>query len=282
MSNNVGNPAICYRIKKYEVVFDAHNTMASIDYPLAIDDMTIQGVYYLKQYLTYLKIETEFCQMFNQDDLRDLLVNYGRMCGFDYRIELFNIFELVLNNAVFSVLSGELPSRIRISVQQYKEIKNLFSNMSDSQIQLIILEAVEKLLHHFNISDSLMSYYIKQCGINLAKRLKSVVKHNRLQTVVILEQELKTPPLTTFNASDRMSDHRFRLLIEKIMNCEKSVDKIDIIRTNFHSLHDYIDILNTDCLLNDEYEELFKTFGDVELAILTKIVFYEELRNNSI
>ena len=46
--------------------------MASIDYPLAIDDMTIQGVYYLKQYLTYLKIETEFCQMFNQDDLRDL------------------------------------------------------------------------------------------------------------------------------------------------------------------------------------------------------------------
>ncbi|MEI3600004.1 hypothetical protein SPD53_18135, partial [Oceanobacillus sp. MO10714A] len=45
---------------------------------------------------------------------------------------------------------------------------------------------------------------------------------------------------------------------------------------------DYIDILNTDCLLNDEYEELFKTFGDVELAILTKIVFYEELRNNSI
>lgn len=269
-------------LKKYEVVFDAHNTMASIDYPLAIDDMTIQGVYYLKQYLTYLKIETEFCQMFNQDDLRDLLVNYGRMCGFDYRIELFNIFELVLNNAVFSVLSGELPSRIRISVQQYKEIKNLFSNMSDSQIQLIILEAVEKLLHHFNISDSLMSYYIKQCGINLAKRLKSVVKHNRLQTVVILEQELKTPPLTTFNASDRMSDHRFRLLIEKIMNCEKSVDKIDIIRTNFHSLHDYIDILNTDCLLNDEYEELFKTFGDVELAILTKIVFYEELRNNSI
>ncbi|WP_141228047.1 DUF6179 domain-containing protein [Caldifermentibacillus hisashii] len=88
-------------LKKYEVVFDAHNTMASIDYPLAIDDMTIQGVYYLKQYLTYLKIETEFCQIFNQDDLRDLLVNYGRMCGFDYRIELFNIFELVLNNAVF-------------------------------------------------------------------------------------------------------------------------------------------------------------------------------------
>lgn len=32
--------------------------------------------------------------------------------------------------------------------------------------------------------------------------------------------------------------------------------------------------------MNDEYEALFKTFGDVELAILIKIVFYEELRND--
>ena len=47
-------------LKKYGIIFDAHNTMASIDYPLANDDMRIQGVYYLKQYLTHLKVETNF------------------------------------------------------------------------------------------------------------------------------------------------------------------------------------------------------------------------------
>lgn len=269
-------------LKKYGIIFDAHNTMASIDYPLAIDDMSIQGVYYLKQYVTHLKMENQFCLLFNKDDLQQILVNYGRICGFDYRIELFNIFELVLNNAVFSVLSGEHASQINISINQYKQLEGLFNKLDDSQIYSVILKAVDHLRHHFNINDPQMTAYLKRCGVNLGQRVKSVAEHNRLGTVVIVERELKSKSIvTSFKASDRMSDHRFRLLNEKIMNCEKTVDKVNMIRKNFHSLHDYIDMLNTDCLLNDEYEALFKTFGDIELAILTKIVFYEELRNDS-
>ncbi|GGB54942.1 hypothetical protein F3157_21475 [Virgibacillus dakarensis] len=269
-------------LKKYGIIFDAHNTMASIDYPLAIDDMSIQGVYYFRQYLTHLKMENQFCLLFNKDDIQSVLVNYGRICGFDYRIELFNIFELVLNNAVFSILSGGHASQIKISINQYKQLVGLFEKLDDSQIQYIILKAVNRLRHHFNIKDPQMTDYLKRCGMNLVNRVKSVVKHNRLDTVVIVEKELRSKPIvTTFKASDRMSDSRFRLLVEKIMNCEKTVDKVNMIRTNFHSLHDYIDMLNTNCLLDDEYEELFKTFGDVDLAILTKIVFYEELRNGS-
>lgn len=106
-------------LKKYGIVFDAHNTMASIDYPLAIDDMSIQGVYYLRQYLTHLKMETQFCLLFNEDDIQSVLINYGRICGFDYRIELFNIFELVLNNAIFSVLSGGHAGQIKITSDQF-------------------------------------------------------------------------------------------------------------------------------------------------------------------
>ncbi|MEI3612697.1 DUF6179 domain-containing protein [Pseudogracilibacillus sp. SO30301A] len=269
-------------LKKYGIIFDAHNTMASIDYPLAIDDMNIQGVYYLKQYVTHLKMENQFCLLFNKDDLQQILVNYGRICGFDYRIELFNIFELVFNNAIFSVLLGGHASQINISINQYKHLEGLFNNLDDSQMQSVILKAVDRLSHYFNINDPQMNGYLNQCGMNLVHRVKSVVKNNRLDTVVIVERELKSKSIvTTFKASDRMSDIRFRLLIEKIMNCEKTVDKVDMIRKNFHSLHDYIDMLNTDCLLNAEYEELFKTFGDVEIAILTKIVFYEELRNDS-
>lgn len=270
-------------LKKYGIIFEAHNTMASIDYPLAIDDMSIQGVYYLKQYLTHLKMETKFCLLFNQDDLNQILVNYGRICGFDYRIELFNIFELVLNNAIFSVLSGGgHANQIKISINQYKQLEDLFNKLDDRQMQSIILKAVDRLRHHFNINDPQMTDYLNQCGTNLVQRIKNVVKHNRLETVVIVEKELISKPIVTaFKASDRMSDTCFRLFVEKIMNCENTANKMNMIRTHFHSLPDYIDMLNSDCLINDEYEELFKTFGDVELAILTKIVFYEELRNDS-
>src|SRR5690606_6035417 len=39
---------------KYGIIFDAHNTMASIDYPLAQDDMQLQGVFYMKKYFFML------------------------------------------------------------------------------------------------------------------------------------------------------------------------------------------------------------------------------------
>lgn len=32
-------------IKHYDIIFEAQNTMASIDYPLAVDDMRLQGVF---------------------------------------------------------------------------------------------------------------------------------------------------------------------------------------------------------------------------------------------
>lgn len=269
-------------LKKYGIIFDAHNTMASIDYPLAIDDMSIQGVYYLKQYITHLKMETQFCLLYKIDDIQSVLINYGRICGFDYRIELFNIFELVLNNAIFSALSGGQPDQIKITSKQFKQLEDLFERSDDQQVRSIILKAVEQLQDHFNLNDPQMTDYLNQCGMNLVDRVKNVVEHNRLETVVIVEREVKSKPIVTaFKAADRMSDTRFRLIIEKVMNSEKIADKVAVIRTNFHSLHDYIDMLNTDCLMNAEYEALFKTFGDVELAILIKIVFYEELRNDS-
>jgi len=87
-------------LKKYGIVFDAHNTMASIDYPLAIDDMKLQGVFYIKQYLERIKLETGFCATYERQELLNLLASFGRECRFNYRIELFNIFELVLNNAI--------------------------------------------------------------------------------------------------------------------------------------------------------------------------------------
>lgn len=86
----------------------------------------------------------------------------------------------------------------------------------------------------------------------------------------------------SFKEAERMSDSRFRLLVEKITECPKTEEKIHLIQENLHSLQDYIDMLNSDCLFGDEYKALYRTFGVMELAILAKMVFYEELRTNSI
>ncbi|MFC4546456.1 DUF6179 domain-containing protein [Paenactinomyces guangxiensis] len=268
-------------LDKYEIIFDAHNTMASIDYPLAIDDMRIQGVFYIRQYLERLKMETKFCGFFSKQDLQQTLVNFGRICGFDYRIELFNIFQLMLNNAVFSVLSGGKANQVHVSTCQYKRLERLFTHLDASRIRFAVHKAVDHLLDDLNIRNIQMAGYINQCTNDLIQRVINAARHNSLQTVIITEKEEKPKSIVvSFKEADRMSDSRFRLLVEKIRECQETEDKIQLIRANFHSLQDYIDMLNADCLFAGEYTALFNTFGDMELAILSKIVFYEELRGD--
>lgn len=133
--------------------------MASIDYPLAIDDMSVQGVFYIKQYLERFRMEAEFCHFFPKQALREILAHYGRICNFDYRIELFNIFQLMLNNAIFSVLSGGNANEVRISTYQYKKLARLFTHLDALEIRSAIHQATNRMLNDLNIRNPQMTSY---------------------------------------------------------------------------------------------------------------------------
>ena len=75
-----------------------------------------------------------------------------------------------------------------------------------------------------------------------------------------------------------MDDDSFRTVVDQIMDCTKAVDKAAIINAKIHSLGDFIDVLEADCLFGDEFQCLFNSLGDMELSILARIVFIEELR----
>lgn len=269
-------------LRKYGIIFDAHNTMASIDYPLALDDMRLQGVFYMKQYMERLKLETEFCALFDQQDLLDLLALYGRECRFNYRIELFNIYELILNNAIFSILSGGIANEIKISESQYKRLEQKFMRLTASQIRSVISDAMGRLQQELPIKSQLKEY-MDGCKENLIQRVANAKTYNSLRAVIITEREEGAKSIVIFfNEEDRMSDVQLRRMLHEIMACESGADKVKLILSSFHSFHDYLDMLESDCLYGDEYDALFHAFGDMELAILAKIVFYEELRSETL
>ncbi|QWU13253.1 hypothetical protein SAMN04487895_12212 [Paenibacillus sophorae] len=269
-------------LRKYGIIFDAHNTMASIDYPLASDDMRLQGVFYIKQYLERLKLETEFCAMFDQRELLDLLVHYGRECRFNYRIELFNIYEIVLNNAIFSVLSGGDADEIRISESQYERLERQFMSLTEPQIRSVIYGGMGRLQQELPIHPQLKEY-MDGCREDLVQRVANAAKHSSLRAVIITEREAEVKSIViVLGEDDRMSDVELRRRLDEIMACERKEDKVRLILSSFHSFHDFLDMLESDCLYGDEYDALFHAFGDMELAILAKIVFYEELRSESL
>lgn len=126
-----------------------------------------------------------------------------------------------------------------------------------------------------------LTNYIDQCRDHLIQRTIHAAKHNSLEAVIITEKEEKPKPMMLrLHPADRMSDVRLRQLVEEVMRCEDPEGQVQLIRDNFFSLHDYLDLLDSNCLYGDEYQALYKTFDDMELAIFAKIIFYEELRSD--
>jgi len=84
--------------KSYDPRFNAQDTVISADYPLLKDDRSITGILYIKNYLTELLKENEFCAKYSKNFIRGLLLTYGVKYHLDYREILINIPELILEH----------------------------------------------------------------------------------------------------------------------------------------------------------------------------------------
>lgn len=85
--------------RSYNPRFNAQDTVTTIDYPLLKDDMSVTGILYIKNYLTELLKENEFCAKYSKNHIRSLLFTYGVKYHLDYRDLLINIPELILEHS---------------------------------------------------------------------------------------------------------------------------------------------------------------------------------------
>ena len=269
--------------EKYGVVFEAHNTMASIDYPLVFDDMKVRGISYIKNYLEHLDIETEFCRFFPVEEIIKVLSDFGRMYGINYHIELINIFELLINNSIFSVLSGNNAGQINIQRYQYNILKEKFKGIDLTKLNSLVDEAAKTVIEDLQINNSLLTDYIIDYKKLLVKRILNALENDSLSSLIVMYEEKDKEKYTTaFYEGKRMSEGKFKRLANKILRLHGVMDKINIINSSIHSLQDFIDVLNADCLFGEEFGLLYSSLGDIELATLIKMVFYEEIRDGLI
>lgn len=265
--------------EKYTIVFQAHNAMASIDYPLVFDDMGVRGISYIKNYLEHLDIETEFCRHFTDEDINKILNGFGKMCRLNHKIELINIFELVMNNSIFSVMCENMPSRLSIIDYQYRIIDKRLKLGDSSSINILIDNAVDTIITDFKINNPLLIDYINNYKDLFKGRLLNALENDCLNSMVVIEKEYEKKYTFAFDEGKRMDEKSFRLIIDKLTSLTDVEKKVDIINANVHSLQDFIDILNSDCIFEEEFEYIFNILSDLELTILTKVVFYEKIRD---
>lgn len=266
--------------EKYGAVFDAHNTMASIDYPLLFDDMSITGIFYIKWYLETLDIETDFCCLFLDKEIEKVLTTYGQIYKIDYTKTLTNIFELVLNASLFSVLSEGSAFSLSISELQYEVLLRKLSGSNQHMLDLLLDETINKLICDLGITDCKLSDYIGKYKAVLNTRLGLALETDTLNKLVLIEDVIPTTnEKTVFIGGEKMMDDDFRELIERLTDGLEPQAKIIIIRSESYSLEDFIDILEAGCLFGEEYMLLFSELSDPELGILARVIFSDDLRD---
>lgn len=262
--------------RHYNVIFGAHDRICLWDYPLVFDDWNVRGVFYIRNYMQNLKTETLFCMLFPEGDICKLLEVYGRTCRIKYKEAPFNLFEVVVNNSIFSVLSGSNAGNLTVSDSQYRIIRERLNGMEALEIRSEIDEAVGTVIEDLNIEQSGLTEYIRRYTDVLMPRLLNAIANDSLHNIVMVayEEENKSDRLM-LEVEGRMSDKAFKVLVGRICRCADMQSKIDIIRSKVRSIEDFGDVLSADCLFGEEYSALYKVLSDTELAILGKMLLLD-------
>ena len=261
--NDTINDGISPFFNEYDIEFEGHLIPGSIDYPLCICIDNLAGVEYIYEYLKRLYLENKFCLYFRNDEIEKLLLSYDKK---SYHL-LINIFELVLTNSIASVLLGKEANSLYISLNDIKFLEDKLYNISDDKLDNILSQAVNKCCSSLNIEDQELIEYINKSIIKLKPVIKDKIQNNKLEKVFIeINDDFNSK--IVFSDNEKMDDELFREIVTEIGECQLVEDKIKIIKSNINSFQDLVDVLEADCLFDNDYMELFKSLSEFEIALL--------------
>lgn len=256
--------------KEYNDFFAAHETPGSIDYQLYIyiDDMKYIGIEYIYNYLDTLSLENEFCHNFEISEINKLLNGYDKKC----ELLLINIFELVLINSLGRIICGEDLNSLNINSLDRKQIKNRLGKLSLEELEEELLRDAKICCERLDIKNATLVTYIKKSTLKITLLIKQSIKLNRLETVFISFNEDNDNEIIQYTDGEKMVNSEFKKLSEEIRECSLVEDKIALIKNNIKSLEDLVDMLNADCLFEDEYIMYFKSLSKMEIILLSKYI----------
>lgn len=160
----------------YDIDFAAHETPASIDYPLCSDEMKLTGVEYIHHYLTLLALENKFCACFAAADIERLLQHFAPQS----RELLINIFERTLINALGAVMAGQEAGTLNLPPAAHAALQRDLLQLTPAQLQQSLLTAAARLEIELTISDPALQAYIRQALPEISAQLHHALQCGQL------------------------------------------------------------------------------------------------------
>lgn len=167
--------------RNYDILYAAHETPGSIDYPLALPIYDLEGVEYILEYLKRLYIENNFCACFTSDNIEYLLRKFND----DYKDIPFNIFEVVVRNAIGLEILGIDIMQLSINTYERACLYKILKPLSIELIQEKMILAINEILKFNKIEDNKQKEYIKKVVIELSYEIKHALSIKKLENTFI-------------------------------------------------------------------------------------------------
>lgn len=252
--------------KSYNPDYEAHEIPAFIDYQLCNPVIDLMGIEFLQKYLENLFYENEFCGNFAPEDIHHLLYGYDE----GYKDLLINIFEQVLTAALGCSLAYRSVVKLDISAEDIQYIHYELSEYEDYSLPLKIRKTAGKMLEELNIDSLPLRRYIEKSLPRITTNILHAVKTNTLRKTFVPKVVPELKPGIRFVSGTKMYDEDYRKLIDELLICRHSSDKLALIKEKVKSFGDLEDLLFDAMLNEEEIASVFDILGDEEIAALIR------------
>jgi len=272
--NKIDNPNYTYNatiadkgigifFNTYNLDFEAHESPASIDYQICnpVDDLV--GVEFIQKYTGNLLCENQFCRYFDSTIIHHLL------CGYNDKYEnlLINIFEQVLTTALGCIMVGQDPISLNIT-QEDICILRINLNMSVKELTATVRLAYNRLVSLLDIKSPSVKTYIEMSLPKVTINIFNAVKFDTISNVFPPLKDLNLLPKIRFFSNEKMENNEYRKIIEELISCRSSSNKLALVNEKIHTFGDLEDVLLDAEFSNAEIEMMFNILSEVELATL--------------
>lgn len=151
--------------KLYDFEFSAHEIHITADYPVCIYPQGYEGIEFIREYLKNIWCENKFCNSFSKHDIKRVLSFYAIDYNDNIRDMMFNIYEVVLANAIACAIADEDILSLRLSDEGKRIVNNVLDGHEKNQeFRYDITPYAVEVLDRISIDEEVKAYTLSVCN----------------------------------------------------------------------------------------------------------------------
>lgn len=251
---------------QYDPDFGSHQMPASIDYQLLNPVTGLAGVEYMNRYLGNLYAENIFCSRFDDTAIDEAMRGYHP----EYEDLLVNICGQVLQNALGCAMCGRDPRSLNVARADLTSIASQLQGKTVESIRDVLAGKAEVVLTTLDLGEPHIREYILGSLTDIASSVRVSLDTGTLETVFTARRSRGRSRIIKYSSGLKMDDEKYRSIVNRILACRLSEDRVEIIKQHVKTLSDMEDIICDGELTEEEALSVFRMLEDIDIAAMVK------------